>query len=165
MSPDVVWSILAIVVMLVGLAGIIIPVIPGLLVIWATALIYGFAVGWDAVGVTVMVLLTVIVIVSIVTGILLPKREADEAGASRLSQYGAIVGAIIGFFTIPVVGVFVGALIGILTVELLAKGNWDEAWTATIGLAKGLGLSVVIDLLLGMVMISAWSIWAATVLF
>lgn len=164
MEPDIVWSIIAIVVMLVGLAGIIIPVLPGLLLIWLTALIYGFAVGYDAVGIAVMILLTVIVIASLIVGFVLPKREAEQAGASRLSQYGAIVGAIVGFFTIPVVGVFVGALIGILTVELMAKGNWDEAWTATIGLAKGLGISVVIDLFLGMVMISAWSVWAATVL-
>jgi hypothetical protein len=59
----------------------------------------------------------------------------------------------------------IGALAGLLAVEVLLKGNWDEAWTATIGTAKGFGISALIDLVLGLLMITFWSVWAATVVF
>ncbi len=164
MSPTE-WSIIAAVVMVVGLAGVIIPILPGLALIWITALVYGFAVGFGVIGWVVMGVLTVLLALSFIKSMTVPRREAEAAGASGWAQFGGLVGAIIGFFTIPVVGIIVGALLGVLAVEMLLKGNWDDAWTATKGTAKGFGLAVLIDLGLGMAMIAAWSVWAATVVF
>jgi uncharacterized protein YqgC (DUF456 family) len=160
-----VWSIAAAVVMVVGLCGVVVPVVPGLLLMWATGLVYGFAVGWSGLGIGVMALMTVLVAISLALGVAVPRKTAAEAGASGWSQLGGLAGAVIGFFVIPVVGVIVGALVGVYLVELALKEDGAEAWTATKGMAKGFGISVLIDLTLGLVMLAAWSIWAATVLF
>lgn len=165
MSAEVGWTILAAIVMIVGLAGVVVPVLPGLMLLWGTALAYGFAVGFETIGLVVMGILSVILAVSIIKGIVLPRREAVASGASTMAQLGGLVGAIAGFFLIPVVGVFVGGLVGILAVEYLNKGNWDDAWRSTKGLAKGLGINVLVDLVLGLTMIGVWSVWAATVVF
>lgn len=165
MSSEVGWSLLALVLMLIGLCGVIIPILPGLMLIWAVALGYGFLVGFGTTGIAVMVVLTVLVGVSIVKSVMVPRRTAVESGASGWSQFGGLVGAVIGFFVIPVVGFIIGALVGVLAVEVMLKGNWDEAWTATKGLAKGFGISALIDLVLGLIMIATWGLWAATTIW
>lgn len=165
MTAELGWTVVAAVIMVIGLCGVIIPILPGLALIWVTALVYGFIVGFGPGGIAVMVALTVLMAISIVKSVLVPRKAAQDGGASGWAQLGALVGAVIGFFVIPVVGVIVGALVGILLVEVWLKGDWGEAWTATVATAKGFGISVLIDLGLGLVMIGAWAVWAATVVF
>lgn len=165
MSADTAWSLLAAIIMVVGLCGVVVPILPGLALIWITALIYGFVVGFETIGIAAMIVLTGLLVASIVKGFIVPRRTAAASGASGWAQLGGVVGAIFGFFIIPVIGVIVGALVGVLVVEFLIKGNWAEAWTATKGAAKGFGLSALIDFGLGLMMIGFWSIWAATVVF
>lgn len=165
MSAEVGWTILAAAVMVVGLCGVAIPVLPGLSLIWLTALAYGFAVGFDAAAIVIMFVLTVLLAISIIKGFIVPRRAAAGSGASGWAQLGGVVGAVVGFFLLPVVGIMVGALIGVLVVEFALKGDWGDAWTATKGLAKGFGVGVLIDLALGLMMIGAWASWAATVVF
>lgn len=162
---DLLWTIVVGVVMVIGLGGVILPLLPGLLLIWAAALGYGFAVGWSSLGVAVMVVLSVIVVASLIASVLVPRRAAADSGASGWSQLGALVGAVIGFFVIPVFGVIVGALVGLLLVEYLRTDDWGAAWVATKGTARGFGVSILIDLALGMVMMLVWAVWALTVLF
>ena len=163
MSAELGWTILAAVIMVVGLCGVVIPILPGLALIWGTALVYGLIVGFGAGGIAVMVVLTVLLAISMIKSVVVPRRAAQHAGASGWSQFGGLAGAIIGFFVIPVIGVIVGALAGVLLVEVSLKGNWGEAWTATLATAKGFGISALIDLGLGLVMIGTWSAWALTV--
>ncbi|MGB5757870.1 MAG: DUF456 domain-containing protein [Acidimicrobiales bacterium] len=162
MSVEI-WSVLAAVVMVVGLCGVVIPVVPGLILIWITAAVYGVAVGFDTVGIAVMVLLSGLLVVSVIKGLVIPGRTAARSGASGLAQLAGVAGAVAGFFLIPVIGIVVGALVGVLATEYLVKGDWGEAWTATKGLAKGFGISALIDLGLGLMMITIWSVWAVTV--
>jgi len=160
-----VWTLIAGVVMVVGVAGVIVPGLPGLLLVVAAGVGYGFAVGFSPLGWVVIGVLGVLLAISIALGVMIPQREAARAGTAGISQWAALLGAIIGFFVIPVFGLIAGAIIGALVAEYQVKGNWDEAWTATLGLVKGLGISMLVDLVIGVVMIAAWSVWALTVLF
>ncbi|MCP3987875.1 MAG: DUF456 domain-containing protein [Actinomycetia bacterium] len=160
---DVEMTILVAVVMVVGLFGTVVPVLPGLALIWAAALVYGLVVGFGALGVGIMVMLSALVVVAVVKAIWVPKRMADGHDVSRWSQVAALVGAVVGFFVIPVVGVIVGALVGLLLAEYLNQGDWKQAWGATVAVAKGFGLSTLIDIGLAMAMIGLWSIWALAV--
>ena len=153
-------TVLAAVVMIVGLAGTVIPFLPGLALIWATALVYGLLVGFGAVGISVMVLLTVIVAAGIVKSILVPRRMAEGHGVSGWSQVLALVGAVLGIVFIPFVGVLVGALVGLFVAELVNQRNWSAAARATVVVAKSFGVSTLIDVALAMLMIGLWSIWA-----
>lgn len=162
---DLLWSVVVGVVLVIGLCGVVFPVLPGLLLMWAGVLVYGFVVGWSGLGIGVMVVATILVAIGLVTGVLVPRKAAAESGASGLAQLGGVVGAIIGFFAIPVVGVIVGALAGVLVVEYIRNDDWALAWTATKGTARGFGISVLIDLGLGMAILALWAIWALTVLF
>jgi uncharacterized protein YqgC (DUF456 family) len=159
------WTVVVAVVMILGLMGVVLPVLPGLLLIWAAALFYGFMVGFGTLGWTVVALLSVLVVAGAVKSVMIPRRAAAASGASGWAQVGAVVGGVIGFFVIPVLGLILGALAGLLAVEYVLKGDWNEALVAVRSTARGFGVSVVIDLILGMIMIVAWSVWAASVLF
>ncbi len=159
------WTVLAGVAMVVGLCGVVIPLLPGLLLMWATGVVYGFATGWSPIAIVVMVVISCLVVASFVTGLVIPRRAAADSGASGWSQFGGVVGAVIGFFVIPVVGLIIGALLGVMAVEYLLKGSFGEAWTATKGLARGFGLSFLIEAGIGSIILVLWVVWAATVVF
>ncbi len=158
------WTIVTAVVMVLGLLGVILPVLPGLLLIWAASLFYGLMVGFGPLGWTVVALLTVLALAGLIKSVLIPRKAAAESGASGWAQLGAVAGGVVGFFVIPVFGLIIGALAGLVAVEYMLKGDWDEAMVAVRGTARGFGISIVIDLVLGVIMIAAWSIWAASVL-
>jgi uncharacterized protein YqgC (DUF456 family) len=162
-DAELFWTVVAALAMVAGLLGVVVPVLPGLLLIWGAALVYGLLVGFGTVGWIVITVLTVLAAISVIKGFIIPRRAAVRSGASPWAQFGAFVGGVLGFFLIPVLGVILGALGGLLAVELMLKGNWNDAWTATIGTARGFGVSALIDLGLGTLMIACWSIWAATV--
>ncbi len=158
------WTIVTAVVMVLGLMGVVLPVLPGLFLIWAAAVFYGFMVGFGTVGWSVVGLLTILAVAGLIKSVVIPRRAAAQSGASGWAQLGAVAGGVVGFFVIPVFGLVIGALAGLLAVEYMLKGDWNEALVAVRGTAKGFGISVVIDLIIGIIMIAAWSVWAASVL-
>jgi len=131
---------------------------------WGAVLAYGFLVGFGPVGIIAIVVVTALSALAVVLGFILPKKLADESGASAKSQLAAVVGGIIGFFVIPVVGIIVGALAGIAISEYLDKDDWDQARRSTLAVAKGFGLSALMQIAIGFLILVAWSGWAATVL-
>ena len=74
-----------------------------------------------------------------------------------------MLGGIIGFFVIPVIGIVVGALVGIALAEYMDKGDWALARTSTIAVAKGFGIGALAQIGFGFLILIVWSGWAATV--
>src|SRR5688500_3847373 len=95
---------LAGVAMQVGLAGTVVPVVPGLRLLWLAGLLYGIAVGFGSVGTAAFVAMTVLAAAGTVAGVVLPHRAAGAAGAARPSLLLGLVAAVVGFFVVPVVG-------------------------------------------------------------
>ncbi len=157
------WTGAVAAVMSIGLLGVVLPFLPGLFLILSAAVAYGFLVGFSSIAIAVLIAMGILVVISIIKSFIIPSKAAAESGASGWSQLGAVVGGVVGFFIVPVFGLIIGALGGMVLTELALKGNWDEAWTATKGTAKGFGISALIDLGLGVIMIAAWSVWAASV--
>lgn len=157
---DGVVTVAMLVVMLIGLAGTLIPILPGIALMWVMAVAYGFVVGFDAVAIGALVVITILAAAAVVVGVALPKRAATESGAATSSQVSAAVGAVIGFFVIPVVGVVIGALVGIGLAEYHDKRNWPAARASTIAIAKGFGLSTLVQFAIGFAILLVWLVWA-----
>lgn len=162
---DTAATLLVALVMIVGLAGTVIPFVPGLALILAAAIVYGLLVGFGSVGTAVAVVLALIVCVGVIKSIIVPQRMAEGSGVSRSSQLVALLGAVLGLLFIPVIGVVVGALVGLFAAELVSQHSVPAALRSTWAVAKGIGLSTLIDVGLAMLMIGVWSLWALTVLF
>jgi uncharacterized protein len=155
-------SILNIVIflsMLVGLAGLVIPIFPGLVVIWIGGLAYGIITGFEFPAWLIFSILTVIMITGSLLDNVIMGKQAHKQGASWVSIIMAILFGIVGTFIIPIIGGFLGALLGIFITEWIRRKNWREAINASSGLAVGCGWAIILRFGLGVVMIALWGVW------
>jgi uncharacterized protein YqgC (DUF456 family) len=145
-----------VVVMIVaGLIGIVVPVLPGLLLVWGGVVVWALAertgAAWAALAAA-----TVVFLVSQVMKYLVPGRRLKEAGVPTVSMLGGVMLGILGFFVVPVVGVFLGFVVGIYAVELLRLRDHRRAWPSTVHALKAAGVSVLIELVAGLVIAALW---------
>ena len=131
-----------------GLAGIIIPVVPGTLLIglamvgWAA--ITGGSTAWTAAAIVVILLG-----LGFVVKFAVPHRRLRDAGVPPSTiVVGAILG-VIGFFAIPVVGLFIGFIGGVWLAEARRLGA-PHAWPSTKAALMATGLSLLIELTSGL---------------
>lgn len=147
------------VAMAVGIAGTVVPLVPGLGLVAGAALVYGIVEGFGGVGVVCFAVIVGIAAAGTAAGIVLPKRAAGGAGAPRTSLLVGAVGAVIGFFAVPVVGLPLGGAIGIFVGELARSGDRAVAWRTTLATLKGFGLATVAQLGAGLAMSVVWVVW------
>src|SRR5689334_21050907 len=126
--------------MAVGLVGTVVPVVPGLALVWAAALVYGLVIGFDNVGVVAFTIITGLASAGIVIGVVVPQRAATKGGAARNSKWLGGVLALVGFVVVPVVGVVLGGVLGVFLGEVVRTRNTAAAWRATAATIKGFGI-------------------------
>ena len=80
-------------------------------------------------------------------------------GAPRRSILIGVVGAVVGFFVVPILGLALGGTLGIYLAERLRTGNSGAAWRTTKGTLKGFGLAALAQLATGLAMAAVWVIW------
>ncbi len=141
--------------MLAGLLGVLTPGVPGPLVCWAAVLWWSSAVHTAAAW-YVLFGSAAALLVGQVLKWLAPGRRLRHAGISRQTLFSSGVCAILGFFLVPVVGGVVG-FVGALYAHLRSRlGGHRAAWTATRVAMRGVGLSVLAELLSCLVVAGAW---------
>ena len=154
------WWLVTIVLLLVGLAGTLIPLIPGSALILCGAVINYLtlhSVGWPT-----LVALTLLMLVSQALDILSGSAGAKWFGATRWGAIGGILGAVVGlFFGLP--GILVGPLAGVLAGELLGGTGLLPAGRSTLGTLIGTTAGMIAKFAIGILMI-AWFLVAALAL-
>lgn len=151
--------VLVAVAMAVGIVGTVVPLLPGLLLVWAAGLAYGLAAGFGAVGTVAFGMMTVLAVVGAVAGWMVPQRAAGKAGAARSSMVVAALGAVVGFFVVPVVGLPLGGLAGLYVAELQRTEDTATAWRTTRATLVGFGLAALVQFGVGVAMAVVWAIW------
>ena len=148
-------------VVLVGLAGTILPGLPGLPLVWLGA-VGAFAVaGMGVAGWVVLVLLSVQLAVGVAAKYVLASSGSGEHRLPRSTLLTAAAGAVVGFFVIPVVGFLVGAVVAVLLAEQRRLGSWDAARTSTGRLAQRLGVGMVVEVGAGLAMAVTFAVAVA----
>ena len=147
-------EVLVAVAIFVGMLGIIVPVIPGVLLIAGGVGVWAWHVGtgeaWVYFGVSAAALA-----VGQVVKYLLPGKQLSSGGIPNSTLWIGAAGAAIGFFAIPVVGMFVGFPIGVYVAEYLRLGR-AQAWPATMLALKAVGLSMLIELISAVLAAAIW---------
>lgn len=136
-------------VMFVGLAGTVLPFVPGVVLIWGAALVYGLVASFGGVGVAAMVVITVLAVIGAVAGFLIPYRRG-VAGLDPATRALAAVLGVIGFFVVPVVGFPLGVALGV-TVRRSERRFVD--------VLLGVALGMVVEGAAGAAMIATWIVW------
>jgi len=150
--------LVSIILLLLGIAGTILPVLPGLLLSLAGLLIYKF--GTDAplsmVFIWIFVALTVI---STVLNYIIPARTNRKYGGTKWGSIGSFVGTLIGMFFIPIpFGFLIGMFAGVFVGELLHDANdrkkaWNSTKGAIIGFLYGTGFNLIVGLAMFLVVV------------
>jgi hypothetical protein len=157
---DILVETLTLTTMLFGLFGLLIPVLPGLVIIWVAALGYGLLAGFGTLGWVMFAILTVLMIAGSFIDNILMGTQARQSGASWVSIVVALIAGIAGNFALPVIGGLLAALLALFIAEWMRRKNWREALKSVGGMAWGCGWAFVIRFIMGVVMISLWLIWA-----
>jgi uncharacterized protein YqgC (DUF456 family) len=145
----------------IGLAGIVVPLIPGMLLVYGAILVWAIIEHTVASWVTLAVV-TVVVGATTAVKYLWPARRMRRAEVPTSTlMFGAALG-IVGFFAIPVVGLVIGFVGGVFLAEYLRRRDPRRAWAATVHAIKGIALSVGVELTGALV---AVLIWALAVIF
>jgi len=147
------------VAMAVGIVGTVVPLLPGLLLVWAAGLVYGLSEGFGTLGVVAFGLMTLLAAAGALAGWVVPQRAAGKAGAARMSMVVAAVAAVIGFFAIPIVGLPLGGLAGLYAAELQRTEDASIAWRTTRATLVGFGLATLVQFLAGVAMAIVWAAW------
>ena len=137
----------------VGLAGILVPILPGSVLVLAGILVWAVDLG-SATAWSVFAVAAVILVVGGVVKYLVPNRRLKSVGVPSSTQWiGAAVG-IVGFFVVPVIGLFIGFVVGVYAAERRRVG--PRAWPSTKAALRAVGLSIVIELVAGLAATLVW---------
>lgn len=162
MTPESTYVLKAVVmaVMVTGLFSLLVPVIPGLFIIWASALVYGILTGFDTLSIILMVMITLFWVAGSLADNVIMGAKALKTGANWGTLAVATVAGIAGTLLLPPVGGLIGALVAAYLFELWRHRDSQRALETTRQMLTGCGLAFFIRFGIGMLMIGLWIIWA-----
>ncbi|MEU3653827.1 DUF456 domain-containing protein [Streptomyces sp. NPDC032161] len=151
-----VWQLVAVgLVMLLGLIGVLVPGVPGQAIVWAAVLWWTLTDRTTAAW-SVLMGATALLLVDQALKPLLPPRRPHESGAPHRTLVLGGVGAIVGFFVVPVVGALVGYVGTVYGVERLRLGSRGAGWASVRSVMRATGWSVLVELFACLLVTGAW---------
>ncbi|HZX80896.1 MAG TPA: DUF456 domain-containing protein [Lysobacter sp.] len=163
---SLVWTVLAVILVIVGIAGTILPALPGIPLVFGGLLLAAWADGFEHVGAWTLGILAVLTLASFAVDLLATALGAKKVGASRLALLGATIGTFAGLFA-GFVGIFVGPFVGAVLGELLHRRrlrteDMGHATRVGVGTWMGLLLGTVLKLAIAFAMLGYFAIvWVA----
>lgn len=166
MSSDIISSmdigifILLLVLLIGGLLGTLLVVLPGIPFMFVAVLIYAFfdhfqrITGWN------ILLLAILTAVSFVIDYLSGIMGAKLFGASKYGTLGGILGGLVGLFVFPPFGIFIGLFLGIIIAELIfAKKSVSRSVKSGTGSIIGTVVGILINLAIALAFITAFTLF------
>ena len=149
MDTSFIFYLVAGLLVIVGIAGVVLPALPGVPLVFAGLLLAAWVDGFAHVSWVALLVLGALTLLSVVVDIASSALGAKGLGASRLAMAGALLGSLLGLLFLPW-GVLIGPFLGALGGEYLHSRRLGLA--TKVGLATFLGLVIAVALKLGLVM-------------
>jgi uncharacterized protein YqgC (DUF456 family) len=159
-GTELVLAGITLVMMLVGLFGLMVPIVPGLAVIWGAALGYGVFAGFGALGWIMFAVITVLMIAGEVVEHVLMGTHAHKEGAPWWVVIVALAAAIAGNLVVPLLGGLLAGLLALFGIEWLRSKDAEKAFVRTRGMLVGFAWAFVARFAAGLAMIGSWCVWA-----
>lgn len=141
----------------VGLVGIIVPLLPGTLLVYAAIAVWA-VVEHRTVSWVVLAIVTVLLGAGLGVKYLWPVRRLRAADVGSGTLVAGVGLGIVGFFVIPVIGLVVGFVLGVYLAELVTRRDHRRALASTVHAVKGVALSVGVEMLSGLLAAVTWGI-------
>jgi uncharacterized protein YqgC (DUF456 family) len=139
---------------LVGLVGVVVPVLPGLVLVLVAVLVWAVDVGGGTAW-TVFGLATAVLVAGTVVKYAVPGRRLKSSGIPASTTWFGIALGVVGFFVIPVVGLVIGFVLGVYLAEHRRVGS-AAAWPSTQQALRAVGVSILIELAAGIHAALVW---------
>jgi uncharacterized protein len=147
--------------MLVGLVGVVVPVLPGSLLVLASGVVWALVVvDHGSVRWTVVAVMAVLFVVGLVAKVVLPGRRLSGR-LPRSTLVVAAVAAAVGFFLLPPLGLLVGGVLGAYLAEVRRLGFGEQSWRSTVEVLTAVGISVLVELTAAVLMVATWLVGVA----
>jgi len=144
----------------VGLVGIVVQVLPGNVLVLGSVLVWAWVTGGTAAWVCFAVAAAAIALAE--TGQwLLAGRHMRRAEVPWSTLAIAGVAGVVGFFVIPVIGLFIGFVLAVFVAELLRRRDRRAAWRATVAAMQATGITILVQLLGGLLAAATWGVGLA----
>ncbi|HEX6988658.1 MAG TPA: DUF456 family protein [Bacillota bacterium] len=155
---DLFWTVLAIVLMVAGLIGTVVPALPGVALIFAGVLVHAWGTGFETVSGSFVLWMLGLTVFALAADYLSGTVMARRAGASRAGMLGAFIGGVAGTLIFGPLGLVLGPLLGAFAGELIDGKAVERAaqigWRAVVGVWIGMLLQIG----LGLTMVTLWLI-------
>ncbi|KAB2836098.1 MAG: DUF456 domain-containing protein [Candidatus Brocadia sp.] len=155
---DIALFVISLMIMIVGMAGIIVPIIPSTPLIWVGAFIYALCTHFEKVTWVMLLLFALMAIFSVVLENLGNVYGAKKFGATRWGIIGSLVGTGAGFFVGGPVGLILGPIVGTIVFEMIGGKSYQGALKSGLGNFVGFLGGSMLKLIIGLVMISLF-VW------
>jgi uncharacterized protein len=142
-------------VILAGLVGIVLPVLPGAILVLGAILVWAYKVGTTTSWV-VFAVAALVIAVTQVAKYVVPGRRLTASDIPRSTLLVGAIAGIVGFFVVPVVGLLVGFVLGVYAAEYQRLGSHATAWPSTKVALRAVGLSLAIEMLGALLASGAW---------
>jgi len=152
MDWTILWWMLAILIIIAGLAGTVVPALPGVPLVFLGLFIGAWINQFDIVGWTTLVILAVLATIAWIIDFLAAAAGARYLGASSRAFWGATIGAIIGIF-FGIFGMLLGPFFGAVLGELSGGSNMRQSGRAGVGAWIGMVLATAVKLAIAFLMI------------
>jgi len=156
---DVLGWILIVALFGTGMAGAIVPILPGALAIYAAFFVYGWFFSFEPFGWWFWSFQTIIVVVLFVADYMVSAWGVKKYGGSKASIVGSTIGIMIGPFVIPAFGLIIGPFAGAVLGELFHGSDFTRSLKVGWGSLVGLFTSTIVKILLQGAMIVIFIVW------
>lgn len=155
MTLDWLYYALALILILVGLAGVVLPALPGLPLVFVGMVLAAWADDFQRIGWVALTVLGLMTALSVAVDFFATVVGAKRVGASPKALLGAAVGTFAGLF-FGFIGLFAGPFIGALLGELWHSREMTQATKVGLGTWLGIVLGVVLKLGLAFAMLGVF---------
>ena len=153
-STILLW-VLAVGLIVVGLAGLVLPVLPGPLILFVGLVLAAWAEGFAYAGKFTIILLAIMMILAFALDYLAAALGVRRFGSSRHASMGAVIGATVGMF-LGLPGILLGPFVGAFLGELYSQNRLEAAGRAGLGAWFGFLLGTVAKVALGLLMLGTF---------
>jgi uncharacterized protein YqgC (DUF456 family) len=151
---EIIIFIFLLALLLVGLLGVFIPILPGIPFMFCAVLVYGIVDKFGHISGNELIIFGVMALISLFIDYLAGALGAKMFGASGKGTLGGIIGSIVGLILFPPLGVFIGLALGVLIAEFVfAKKNLKTSTKITTGALLGALAGIILNLIIGLTFI------------
>lgn len=156
MNVEILVTVLCGVAIAIGVAGTVIPVLPGSILIALSLLSWAIWGGAGAAGWVVFAVGMVFVLAGMAASAFLTGRKLKEHRIPNRSVAIGIALGVVGMFLIPVVGLFVGFAVGLLLSEFQRTRKFQTAVRTSAAALKATGIGILVEFGLACLAASTW---------